>query len=554
MSGHDTNTMFFEKVANEMKTVQCHGFLPRVLLLLIASSGCSRTGSEMPQFELITDETEVGKITAAIRAVREQELSDAIKNPGALRYDAAQLRMFDRFDSRRLREGLSGRMKSAGNAELRVGAASALIRLGDDEAVTWLEHSLRSGDSQLRAAILMVRPMVYELDDPKQALSRLDVAAAESLMHTDRIVTDAAIQWCAVADVKFPEGAANALYRSDLRPFLRLAIVERLSAKEKTYDRLQTAIAGLAGRNSFQREQAATEAAWFLNSDDARVRNAAETALQGYLNTANEGVRASYLSSSTLQFIESVAATTAPETARRLLAPALKPDSPFREFATDALAGNRRPGMESTQSRWEDWDPALKKAVELGLVDDDDAARLRNELTGDEVPEDDTTALQSVLVSAKRMHWFDAETGVVPVRHDLLLAELCEITGGALQFDGILETYHESQTQSDSGRYTLQVVQVNRAYRFSLADLGDWYDVGGLLTAANRIVEDAGTANRFLMVDTGDQTALILFGNPSKLRSEPTLGKITEPSNQSVKSGREFERRVLEEYGDAIVD
>jgi hypothetical protein len=46
---------------------------------------------------------------------------------------------------------------------------------------------------------------------------------------------------------------------------------------------------------------------------------------------------------------------------------------------------------------------------------------------------------------------------------------------------------------------------------------GDYYDTERTTAAINRALQDAGLSERFLAIDTGDQTACFVFGQPDRI-------------------------------------
>lgn len=115
------------------------------------------------------------------------------------------------------------------------------------------------------------------------------------------------------------------------------------------------------------------------------------------------------------------------------------------------------------------------------------------------------------LLSVSGIHlWFDAETGFVPVDYDNLIRQFSENSNGKLN---TLDVWMDADVDKDYNvKYKIYVYANNNIYIMAPEDIGDWYDVNMTLKLMNTIAKDAKLSEEFVFVDTGDQTAQILFG------------------------------------------
>ncbi len=122
--------------------------------------------------------------------------------------------------------------------------------------------------------------------------------------------------------------------------------------------------------------------------------------------------------------------------------------------------------------------------------------------------------VQSMLGYLNRFLWFDAEVGVVPVDYVQLLKDFVNHSDGKLS--GTL-VWADQVEQGDQFIYTITLIANNKVYMVSPEDMGDWYNVGTVITLMNKVLEDAGSKERFVLLNTGDQMALVIFGHEEKI-------------------------------------
>jgi hypothetical protein len=182
-------------------------------------------------------------------------------------------------------------------------------------------------------------------------------------------------------------------------------------------------------------------------------------------------------------------------------------------------------------------EPAYRQALE----------KLEVKADGDQ---DGDGSLLGVLWEANVFLAFDAETGMLPCRHDRLLRDFAKSSRGVFVPEAVCQRWHQRSAEDFEADYTLQFIYDSRLYRVRLRNQGDWYDVERLVRAVNRALQDAGHAERFHALAVGGQVAQFVFATPEaikKLASELYL-PVDEDLERAMREGKEFERRVREKY------
>lgn len=112
---------------------------------------------------------------------------------------------------------------------------------------------------------------------------------------------------------------------------------------------------------------------------------------------------------------------------------------------------------------------------------------------------------------------FDVEPGVYPADHDTLLLELTKKSGGKIS--GV-KAYQQDKfdDKEETSEIHLIAVYKNKAYIMIPEDLGDWYDMEAFSLLLDAITKDSGIKEKFVSVETGDQMAWYIFGEPQKVQ------------------------------------
>lgn len=126
-------------------------------------------------------------------------------------------------------------------------------------------------------------------------------------------------------------------------------------------------------------------------------------------------------------------------------------------------------------------------------------------------------------------YFFDAETGMLPVAYDELIIDLAKHSGG--QFPEFVvwmdaeDTGDEKKKKNDSEigegsliKYKITLIANDKAYIVKPEDIGDWYDVNVVIDLMTAVLKDANIKGRYNVIETGDQTVQLLFGEPDRVK------------------------------------
>ena len=192
----------------------------------------------------------------------------------------------------------------------------------------------------------------------------------------------------------------------------------------------------------------------------------------------------------------------------------------------------------------------MDQVVRTGLLSESAYRRSLEELEVEADDEGGDGSLLGVLWEADVFLAFDAETGMLPCRHDQLLRDFANSSRGVFKPEAVCQQWHQQDPDDFESDYTLQFVFDGRLYRVRIRNQGDWYDVERLVMAVNRALQDAGHAERFHALAVGGQVAQFIFATPvtaQALATELYL-PVDEELDRAVREGKEFEERVLEKY------
>jgi hypothetical protein len=124
--------------------------------------------------------------------------------------------------------------------------------------------------------------------------------------------------------------------------------------------------------------------------------------------------------------------------------------------------------------------------------------------------------IYGILENEKVYHYFDAETGFVPADYDNLLLEFASKSKGVLK-DMIVWMDAKENKDGETFQYTITVISNNKAFIAKPEDIGDWYDVVTVNTILEKVLADLNSRERFVSIDTGDQTVHYIFGDPANV-------------------------------------
>jgi len=149
---------------------------------------------------------------------------------------------------------------------------------------------------------------------------------------------------------------------------------------------------------------------------------------------------------------------------------------------------------------------------------------------------------EAVLEAAGHAYWFDVETGMFPNEHDGLLRALASLVSPAL--DGA--TFEEIAPPNDEGPYQLVARMDGKVYRVPAENLGDWYDVTAVLRLLDTLIAARRADARLLMLDSDDQTAVVVGGSRKAVGEALRLGLIRSGNaDEPAAAGKAFEAEAL---------
>ncbi len=150
-----------------------------------------------------------------------------------------------------------------------------------------------------------------------------------------------------------------------------------------------------------------------------------------------------------------------------------------------------------------------------------------------------------LLVSAGRAHCFDTETGQFPNEHDSLLRSLAALAGDGLK-GAMFEEIPLGGPDDDESPYRLLAYLGGERFEVRARNLGDWYDVEATIGLLNAVARARGVDVRWLVLESGDQTATVVAGPEGALRiavAEKLLR--VGGADQAMDAGKSFEEEVM---------
>ncbi|MFO0952206.1 MAG: hypothetical protein U0835_13860 [Isosphaeraceae bacterium] len=154
---------------------------------------------------------------------------------------------------------------------------------------------------------------------------------------------------------------------------------------------------------------------------------------------------------------------------------------------------------------------------------------------------------------------FDTEADVIPPPHDELILEIAGTCDPLFSVESARQTWKLPRGVKDPDdldgdllektSYVVEFLHDGRLYTFRADYFGDWYDAGGLTTALNFALRNAGRAERFHPVDTeGQETTLVLVTPATaKILRKEFLVPVGKAPEQSLGQGRGKKSRRRDE-------
>jgi hypothetical protein len=156
----------------------------------------------------------------------------------------------------------------------------------------------------------------------------------------------------------------------------------------------------------------------------------------------------------------------------------------------------------------------------------------------------DTGNVESMLLKSGHALWFDVETGTFPNNHDSLLRELAALIKPSL--DGVSFEELPPTIDDGSGVYRLRAYVDGQRLEIEAEDLGDWYDVDAVLRLLDAVLLERKARERYVLLETRDQTAIIVAARAEVLEAALDAGLIRSDNPDAARTlGKAFEERVL---------
>lgn len=139
---------------------------------------------------------------------------------------------------------------------------------------------------------------------------------------------------------------------------------------------------------------------------------------------------------------------------------------------------------------------------------DDVIVKLAKEAEGDA-----SVLIYGILENENLFYSFDAETDFVPADYDKLLNGFVTKSKGVLK-DIVVWMDARENKDGETFDYTVTVISHGKAFVAKPQDVGDWYDIMTVNAILEKVLQDLQSKERFVSIETGDQTVQYIFGNP----------------------------------------
>jgi len=175
------------------------------------------------------------------------------------------------------------------------------------------------------------------------------------------------------------------------------------------------------------------------------------------------------------------------------------------------------------------------------------ARRMPTEFPNEDEPSDAPMGLTSILHAAGVFIVFDAETGVIPVRHDQLIEQFGAASGGAFRPTACYEEMVQDHPDDWKAPYRVEFVAGDRLYRFGARNFGDWYDVERIVDVCNRALKDAGSSRRFFSVAWPGQIACFVCVTPKQAKALSDKFHLvwSDDLDAAMREGKAYEEQVI---------
>jgi len=147
-------------------------------------------------------------------------------------------------------------------------------------------------------------------------------------------------------------------------------------------------------------------------------------------------------------------------------------------------------------------------------VSQEDLKKLEKELLSEILSKEKVNSLMLDLCFYCPAYWFDAEMIYGPEDYVELVSKLSGITRGLLPLSNIECQEVKPPGKEEPEKYVLSFVAFGEKYIVELPYEGDWAQCGPMVRVLNDIMKKMGREERYIKLNTGDQTAYLIFCIP----------------------------------------
>jgi hypothetical protein len=187
----------------------------------------------------------------------------------------------------------------------------------------------------------------------------------------------------------------------------------------------------------------------------------------------------------------------------------------------------------------------LLKRIEL--IDDDRLAaigeeRCRSIMTPGSSEQDLVGSVLELLYEAKAVHIFDSENDRVPPDYVSLMEALARIAAPRFLIDSV-----SMQPSVTDQAHRVMLLFDGEPSSFSVRDMGDWFDVSGVVGHLNQLIAAKGGPERFAALHSGDQMSYLVLGHGERMiaAKRDVSFPLAEDPDGSMRVGQAYERQVI---------
>lgn len=149
-----------------------------------------------------------------------------------------------------------------------------------------------------------------------------------------------------------------------------------------------------------------------------------------------------------------------------------------------------------------------------------------------------------LLYGSGRLDGFDTEDATVPPNYIGLLHGFAEIAKPDVVISEI-----GMRPEIEDDRHEVFLRLDGRPLEILVADRGDWIDLSRLMAGLNGGLEETGSGLRFVVLYTGDQTAIVTFGDGVKIQDlvRDYAFPLADDPDESMRAGQAYERQVIQQ-------